>query len=134
MRIAVSDPNAILRVRSSSQRRDWAKAWEYYDNVGEVHFALNEVGREMSRIRLIGQRRDASGTWKTVEPNDKLQVEIDGIQSYNGGQGQLLRSYYINHKVVGETMLVIYRKDDQTWYDACSPDEIDIQEGVSGRG
>jgi hypothetical protein len=131
MKIALSDPNALLRVHSVKAKRDWAKAWNYYDNIGEVHFALNEVGREMSRVRLVAQKFGPDG-WEDVEENDKAQLLVDGLQSYAGGQPGFLRSYYINQKVVGETLMVVYEKEGQTWVDMCSPDEVDVQEGTSG--
>ncbi|HVE28314.1 MAG TPA: hypothetical protein VNC22_23060 [Sporichthya sp.] len=129
MKIAVTDPNALLRTRAAKSRVDWSRAWDYYDDIGEVHFALNEVGREMSRGCLVAQKRTDEG-WETADLNDKAQLLVDGIQSYAGGQGQFLRSYYINTKVTGEVWLVIYEKEGQTWFDMCSPDEIDVIGGA----
>lgn len=131
MKVAVTDPNALLRLRSAKSRVDWTRAWNYYDDIGEVHFAMNEVGREMSRGCLVAQKRTDEG-WETADMNDKAQLLVDGVQSFAGGQGQFLRSYYINIKVTGEVWLVIYEKDGQTWYDMCSPDEIDTVEGAGG--
>jgi hypothetical protein len=130
MKISLDDPNALLRVHSVKAKRDWVKAWNYYDNIGEVHFALNEVGREMSRVCLVAQRFGEDG-WETVNENDKAQLLVDGLQSYAGGQPGFLRSYYINQKVSGEALMIVYEKEGQVWADMCSPDEIDVQEGTS---
>lgn len=131
MKISIDDPNALLRVHSVKAKRDWVKAWNFYDNIGEVHFALNEVGREMSRVCLVAQRFGSDG-WETVDENDKSQLLVDGLQSYAGGQPGFLRSYYINQKVTGESLMVVYEREGQTWCDMCSPDEVDVQEGTSG--
>lgn len=131
MKIDVADPNALLRVHSVKAKRDWVKAWNFYDNIGEVHFALNEVGREMSRVCLVAQKFGPEG-WETVDENDKSQLLVDGLQSYAGGQPGFLRSYYINQKVTGESLMLVYEKEGETWVDMCSPDEVDVQEGTSG--
>jgi hypothetical protein len=131
MKISISDPNALLRVHSVKAKRDWVKAWTFYDNIGEVHFALNEVGREMSRVCLVAQRFGDDG-WETVNEDDKAQLLVDGLQSYAGGQPGFLRSYYINQKVTGESLMIVYEKEGATWVDMCSPDEVDVQEGTSG--
>lgn len=105
-----------FRLRQGSQTAAWqAAAWEYYDAIGEIKYALNLVASVVSRIRLFAAtvedpaeapvpiRNAASISPELAEAAERA---LDRLDSAYGGQAGLLRDAALNLSVAGECYLV----------------------------
>lgn len=102
--------------------RSWQKeAWDYYDLVGELHYAGSFVGSCLSRIRLTIAVPDAEGipgpAYDEPDVEGDPPVPLHGdvpeaiehlreLRAQIGGQSALLRAFGINLFTAGEGYLV----------------------------
>jgi hypothetical protein len=113
-------------------RQTWQlRAWGYYDEVGEIHFAARYVGNALSKIRLVGAERPTSQHDAPKETSNKVVREaVENLKSPNGGQSNLMRMLGLNIFVAGECFLIGQKLDDgrQSW-EAVSINELEIRAG-----
>lgn len=102
----------------------WQKeAWEYYDKIGEIWFAMNFGGNAMKKMILvpamIGDPDQPPVPIKSGEKwFDEMNDLIIRMRGNDGTIGEFLKDMYINLNVPGEGMLVIRNMDeeDETWH------------------
>lgn len=120
----ITSPGQFLRNRRVDPLSDM-EAWKWFNNIGEVHFGISSGARECSRATLKAVRWDDADT-----PVDATGFPADvvmAIQSPNGGQSQVISSFYANRKVTGDGYLLGYPTDEDPtylWFDFLSPDEL----------
>lgn len=96
--------------------RTWQKeAWDYYDIVGELHYAASFVGNCLSRVRLtvglpdedgvVGSAFDEDGTPKHPDAAEALAL-LRELRSDTAGESQILRAMGLNTFVAGECFLL----------------------------
>lgn len=90
------------------------QAWDFYDMVGEFHYAVNYVGNLMSRAKLIPLKDGAPTT-------DKAAVAaVNALFGGPAGQKEMLRQLGIHFTVTGEAYLVGIadpkEDEDDDWY------------------
>lgn len=133
-RIKVNDDDAIrkiIRRRYDSWQED---AWLFYDEIGEVKYALNFLANAMSKLRLfVGTRPDPDGPVVPVDPEDRTEIppttpenpnasalptgispelarsavaELARLKSPQGGQPETMRVSALNMLVAGEFYLL----------------------------
>ena len=59
-RVNMADPNQFLKLQAvqvASKVRT-PRAWDWYDSIGEVHFALNNQARTIGHAELLPFRRE----------------------------------------------------------------------------
>lgn len=124
-------------------RQQWqARAWGYYDAVGEIHFPARYFGNAMSKIRLVAaeivdnndDNADSNNPDPVKQPvptkNKAVQGAINKLRSPKGGQPGLLRSMALNLFVAAEFFLIGTTKADGTQeWEAVSVDELWLQPG-----
>jgi hypothetical protein len=111
--------------RRSSTAAGWqARAWEFYDLVGEFRYAADWVGSMLSKAEL--QVHDASGARQTSGRAVELLAELYGGPS---NQGRMLNAFGIHLTVAGEYyVLGTTRKGRDVWVTA-APGELTARGG-----
>jgi hypothetical protein len=125
-------PKGFGRKRTASAQSWQADAWDYYDAVPEVQFAVGYVGNTMSKLRLyaacyppdseadadpISVTDPASGI--PTEIATAAQASLAAVKSLSGGQAEIIQKFFENTEVVGECYLVYWAErplpgDDRT--------------------
>lgn len=115
-------------------------AWEYYDAITEIKYALNMVASIVSRIRLYAAVYDDPSDPMPVplRNSDKIQPDLAEaaeralrrLNSAYGGQAGLLRDAALNLSVAGECYLVQVpategTRREESW-DIRSVDELKV--------
>lgn len=90
------------------------QAWDFYDMIGEFHYAVNYIGNLMSRAKLIPMKDGA--------PTDDEAVVAAVAALFGGpsGQKEMLRQLGIHFTVAGEAYIVGIadpeEDEDDDWY------------------
>lgn len=111
-----TDPTDRTPSGRSGGTRTWQRrAWDYYDQVGELHYAAGFVGSCLSRLRLLPAIVDDDGTPTAVFDSDGNPTHPDAEEARQalaelrapiGGQSQLLRLFGVDLSVAGECYLL----------------------------
>lgn len=121
--------------KAANLARVWQqKVWQYYDEVGELWYAVNFIGACLSRCVLtvglpddkgiVGPAFDDEGNPKEGAEGAVAALElIRGLKSDIGGQAQLLRMMGINISAAGEFHLV-GRSPDENPTDLAAADRL----------
>lgn len=132
----ITNPAEFVRARRINRTGD-AAAWEHYDGIGEVHFALTSTAREASRSILKPVRWTGPKSFVDDPQGEDL---VAALQSRNGGTAGLISSFFLNRKVTGDGFLLGYPMSAEdggdmggTWFDFVSTDELTFDEGQSAR-
>lgn len=93
--------------------REWQQeAWLYYDQVGEVWFAMNYLANALRRIRLFpASQPDPQEAPQPVE-DSAANAELDRLRGVDGGHGQILHDAGLQLSVVGECYLALFADPD----------------------
>jgi hypothetical protein len=113
-----------------------SEAWEYYDAIGEVKYALNVVANILSRVRLYAAEvEDPSQPPAQADPDSPggaaaIQA-LKRLDSAYGGQPGLMRDAGLNLAVAGECYLVqvppgTYPHETPESWDVRSVDELSV--------
>lgn len=111
-RAKVSDPNTLLKLNEPLEDREWQRrAWQAYEDIGEVHFAYNLIGNLMSRMRIyVGGCvcHEDIENMKDLTPGIKgaAKAALRNLHAHEGGLGAALRTMAINLSITGECYLV----------------------------
>lgn len=130
----------MFRDRKKSQAMTWqSEAWEYYDAIGQIKYAVNLVANVVSRIRLYAAIVEDPAE-APVQITESASVQpalaeaavraLARLDSAYGGQAGMLRDACLNLSIAGECYLVQVpeRKGKglpETW-DIRSIDELQI--------
>lgn len=109
-----NDYNAAQRL--VLQRQQWQqRAWHFYDEVGEIHYAARYIANCISRIRLVAAiEQDDDAPLPTNEA--AIQKAVRNIGSKRGGQRSFLRRTGLNLFVAGEMLMLGQGSGaNQTW-------------------
>lgn len=110
--INLQNPDEIARMARRKGGDAWqSEAWEYYDAIGEVKYALSLVANVLSRIRLYAAYvEDPSQAPTPANPDTPAGgaaiAALAKLDSAFGGQPGLLRDAGLNLAVAGECYLV----------------------------
>lgn len=137
-RVRLDDAPSVKR--ALALRQDWQKlAWNYYDAVGELKYAINLIGSACSRIRLVPAEikepgappsvltaEDDSGRFK-----DAMSL-LDTLRGPTGSHAEMMRELAIHLEVAGEGYLIgaVARDEfaEDRWFVA-SVDELKKKSG-----
>lgn len=125
------DPNALvasasimtgpLRTSDKMGTEEWqAKAWDYYDEIGELRFGVNWLANALSRVNLVAavppksQGDEPVAVDLDAQPELVRQVQlVTEIAGGSAGQGQLLAGS-AKHLTVPGLGFILATADDQT--------------------
>lgn len=115
-------------------RQNWqAAAWDFHDQLGELHYASEFYGNCMARVTLQAGVKGRDGKVSAAfddegKPLHPLAVEaskaIAELRSPIGGQPQIMRSFGINLSMVGECHLVGDAQPGGVAWEVLSTDEL----------
>lgn len=111
------------KTRISREGARWqAEAWRYRDTVGELRYAVSWFSNAMSRAALRPARRQADGSWKTVETGPEVET-LEAIFGTN--QSQMLKAMGEHYFIAGEWYLIGLNIDqpDEEWF-TVAPEEL----------
>ncbi len=83
------------------------RALQYYDQIGELHFASHFLARMMSRVRYFPALRSENGEQVPIESGLPVQL-LNQIQDPGGGRSRLQYSYGLLSFITGEGVLFGY--------------------------
>jgi hypothetical protein len=128
--IHILDPNdaRYLQTLVSVSKNNFAShtdPWDWYDKLGEVHYAVSRAGRIAGYTKLFAEYEITPGEWE-VRGNPLPNGIVEGIYSPYGGVRGLISRYFTLMKVPGDSHLVRCRNGSQyDGYHFVSVDEID---------
>lgn len=114
--------------------RKWQReVWDYYDQVGPLHYAGTYVGNCLSRIRLTVALPDKEGVPGPVFDEDGIpthpQAEealalVRELSSFTAGQSQTMRALGLNSFIAGECYLLGVGEGAARQWEVLSVDEL----------
>ena len=92
------------------------RALQYYDQIGELHFASHFLARMMSRVRYFPAFLNESGEIEPIESGPPVQL-LNRIQDPGGGRSRVQYAYGLLSFITGEGVLFGYRlgTDEERW-------------------
>jgi hypothetical protein len=136
-RIQHTDTDQLRRLIQPWQ----ARAFSYYDQLGEIKYASQFYSRMLAPLRLFPAKLDPTGDWVEIEregaSGDDLTAfaMLDRVQDPGGGREALLSSYGRLMFLAGECYLLVTKDPDtgdEQW-EMLSTDELRIQSGIYTR-
>lgn len=112
-------------------RQNWQlRAFQYHDDVGEIHFPATYVGNALAKIRLVACEEPKTTRDDPEETTNRVVKEaVAKLKAPMGGRGALLKAMGINIFLTGECFLIGLEEDGvQTW-EAVSINELEIRPG-----
>lgn len=129
-RANLADPRErkVVETVLSYSRPKSAKAWAHYDNIGELHYAVNVSARICGHASLVPKRRLKNGEAGGRLSDRNVNAVINGIWSPTGGLRHLVESFVRIRKLNAHAHLIRNRNPDGSpnGYDWISDDEISL--------
>lgn len=109
-------------LRGPTDRRlrqpEWqARAWAYYQLVGEAHDAAQFYGKHLSKLDVFPEYLNDKGEWIKVTVDGTGDEEVphatdllgiwDRVQDPNGGRSAMFRNYGQHRFIAGESYLLV---------------------------
>lgn len=117
-----------LRTTVATSRHRGRDLWNFYREIGEVHYAISRSARIAGYAKLKCVELDSKGR-PAQEVTDGLAADTVGeIYSPYGGTRGLIERFYRLMKVPADSYLIQLRDDDgdPDGYHFLSPDELDV--------
>lgn len=93
--------------RRPPTRRSWqTEAWEFYDIVGELHYAATWISSVCSRALLVAARHDEQGVLRISGPDAPETLTLSELFGGPKGQSQMIRALALHMFVAGECYIV----------------------------
>lgn len=110
----------------SASKNAGAKAWSYYDGLGEVHYAINRSARVAGYADLYCYLVDDAGREQDIVTDGLPADIVQGIYSRNGGVRGLIDRWYGQMKVPADSYLIRVRDGDgdPDGYEFLSAEEV----------
>lgn len=90
-------------VKAIKRQQAWQEeSWSYFDTLGEVKYAANFIGDNLSRVRLFPAVRESPTSEPQPDDNPAAQ---EAVQTELGDQADMMREAGINMAVAGELYL-----------------------------
>lgn len=130
--IDVSDELGAAYVRAINKRgtRDAKRAWKWYKNIGEIHFAISRSARLAGHTRFVVRRLNDDGSIGEAPTDPEVLKAAATLYSPYGGTRGLVSRFYTQRKISGSSHLIRCRDDDgePDGYDVLSDSELDVSE------
>lgn len=128
-RVDITVPSDMAYLRSTV---GWSKAksrkpWQWYEGIGEVHYALSRGARIAGYTSLIPRKLDKLGRpGREIKRGEEAAI-VRRLESPYGGVRALAERYFTLMKVPAESYLIRVREDDEVvGWDFVSADELDV--------
>lgn len=125
------------QIRSLPEQRDWQiQAWDYYDKVGELRYAVQWIANALSRCRLYvgvpddyGRAPDPIGQDDAVDADPRARIPLDELFGGASGQAEMLSRMAMHLTVPGETYLIAFDDENGRRWMAASKEEFSRTSG-----
>lgn len=126
--LAKKADQGYAKATSARSRRSSIRSWNWYDNIGEVHYAISRSARIAGYADLRCVIYDAKGGIEDVVDDGPLAEFVRGIASPFGGTRGLIERFYTLMKIPADSYLieVVDDEGDLEGYHFMSPDEMDL--------
>lgn len=125
--INLADPDrsdgSYLRASVGVGRNAGRHAWKWWNEIGEVHYAISRAARIAGYARYFAAEFGPDGSVVSEVETGQAAELVDGIFSMYGGTRGLTERYYTLMKVPGDSYLIDFGEDG---YHLASPDELDV--------
>ena len=124
-----------LRSTVAASKNSGALPWKWFQNIGEVHYAISRSARLAGYAKLRCVERNEKGEIvREVESGPEADI-VSMIFSPYGGVRGLVDRFYTLMKVPGDSYLIKLRdsQGDLEGYHFLSPDELDVSSFASWR-
>lgn len=120
------------QVRAIPEQRDWqVQAWDYYDRVAELRFAVQWIANALSRCRLYvgvpdeyGRAPDPIGQDDAADADERARIPLDELFGGQSGQAEMLSRFAMHLTVPGESYLIAFDDGDGRRWMVASKDEF----------
>ena len=101
-------------------------AWDFYEHIGEIHYAIARSARIAGYSSLYAAKLNPDGSIGDRITTGPAAEVVRGLYSPYGGVRGLVARFYTHMKVPGEAHLIRVRLDDGTYdgYDFLAPNEL----------
>ncbi len=125
--ITVPSDMAYLRSTVGWSKTKSRKPWQWYEGIGEVHYALSRGARIAGYTSLIPRKLDKLGRpGREIKRGEEAAI-VRRLESPYGGVRALAERYFTLMKVPAESYLIRVREDDEVvGWDFVSADELDV--------
>jgi len=114
------------------QRQEWQqRAWRYYDDIGEIHYAGRYIANCISRIKLVAAIEEDTEQPPVLTDEKAIKAAVRKIGSKRGGQRSFLRRTGLNLFVVGEMLMLGSGKGDNESWEPLSINELMLTPGAA---
>jgi len=116
------------RATVSNSRRTGTRPWKWYEDIGEVHYAISRAARIAGYAKLQCVRLDDTGSIEDTVDTGLAAETVASISSPYGGTRGLIDRFYTLMKVPGDSYLIDVKDEDgdSEGYHFLSPDEVDV--------
>lgn len=129
--LASAIPNKKERNRRSIKARAWqARAWDFYDSVGELRYAVNWFSSALSRADLYIARLQPDGSLERVEDGPGVAALSELLSR---GSTRLLKKMGQHYFIAGEWYLIgrpVEGTEDNSTWDVYSASEVKYLNGT----
>ena len=104
---SMSYPGARGKKAQRPTKKPWQReAWEFYDLVGELHYAATWISSVCSRAVLVAAVRNSDGLVSPSDPDSDESRILDELFGGVKGQSQMIRALALHLFVAGECYIV----------------------------
>ena len=116
------------RATVSNSRREGRRPWKWYEDIGEVHYAISRSARIAGYAKLNCVRLGENGEIEDTVDDGLAADIVARITSPYGGVRGLVDRFYTLMKVPGDSYLIDVKDldGDSEGYHFLSPDEMDM--------
>jgi len=124
------EDQAYARATTANSRRASKRAWDWYKQLGEVHYAISRSARIAGYAKLMCVRYGDDGLIEDVVDDGPAAEHVSNIYSPFGGTRGLIERFYTLMKIPGDSYLTEVRDEGDPvsdGYHFLSPDELDLR-------
>lgn len=134
--LGVKDDQAYLRSTVATGRASGRDAWRWYNDIGEVHYAISRTARVAGYARFMPVvfKPNSFEVESVIDSGPAADIVASFYSPYGGVRG-LIERYYTLQKVPGDSYLIrLNRGENWDGYHFASPDELDATGGFARWG
>lgn len=131
----IGDPPTGRLIRPRNDQ-DWPKeCWEFYDNVGELHYVATQNGRAVGRVRFYIAEYDDDGIPREVE-RGKAAALSRGLLGGEAQSAELKFAIGVQGIISGQSLLTVHEEDGWAVYSDqdFTLDQADLMQATAKRG
>jgi hypothetical protein len=116
------------RTTVGNSRRTGKRSWDWYERIGEVHYAISRSARIAGYAKLQCVRYGDDGQIEDIVDSGLAAETVASITSPYGGTRGLIDRFYTLMKIPGDSYLINVSdpEGDSEGFHFMSPDEMDL--------